>query len=204
MKDLEITIDDTSDYKNLSIKMKQGYIDEDFSTIFHADLKTLINFWKFDQMSIRSFKTENFNDPIRGRNPKLEEVNNSSIIRNPLRGKITTYRLIDKSEKEILHGVDYAASEHFLRNSTYESIFMPKVGLNKALVEHEIIELLTSETENIAESSIKVIDKSEYAVGFQNGRHRTRFLEFVGAKDIYILIPSNQLQWFEKNCKYQG
>ena len=124
-------------------------------------------------------------------------------MKNLLGKETTTYNSIEKLKKEILHGVNYATSNHFSRNASYKNIFMPKVGLNKASTEHVIIELLTSETENIKESSIKTIDKSKYAVGFQDGRHRTRFLEFIGAKDIYILIPSNQFEWFEDNCKYE-
>lgn len=203
MEDFKIKIDNASDYSNLSITMQQGDIDEEFPRIFRADLKKLIDFWKFDQMSIPSFRSEKFNDPIRGRNPKLEKNENSSILKNLLGKETTTYNSIEKLEKEILHGVNYATSDHFSRNASYKNIFMPKVGLNKASTEHVIIELLTSETENIKESSIKTIDKSKYAVGFQDGRHRTRFLEFIGAKDIYILIPSNQFEWFEDNCKYE-
>ena len=42
------------------------------------------------------------------------------------------------------------------------------------------------------------------SIMFENGRHRTRFIEYLGARDIYILIPDDeeQLTWFNKNVRF--
>lgn len=47
-------------------------------------------------------------------------------------------------------------------------------------------------------------EKEGVYVSFKNGRHRTRFLEFIGSRDIYLLVSDSEYDLFEKHCAYLG
>lgn len=156
---------------------------------FHADMNKLIKFWKFDNTCLPSFIETNFNKPIASLNPNE-------------RGELP------QTFQGLYIGEKYKTSNFKKINDELKSFLMPQVSYHNYEVEIFKVEFEQPKfwqrlfgKKNILKKSI--IDKSNYKIGFTNGRHRTRYFEFIGAKDIWVAIPKNQLDWFKENCNYE-
>lgn len=157
---------------------------------FHADLKKLIEFWEFDNMCLPSFIEENFHNPIASLNPDKNGV-------------------YPQTFENIEYGEKYENSYSKRENDKIECFYMPQVSHND-YSEFEIFdikEIKKSSCFGLCKKTVlekQIIAKSRDKVEFTNGRHRTRYFEFIGAKDIWIAIPERQLDWFNTYCKYEN
>ena len=179
--------------------------------VFHADLKKLISYWRFDINCLPSFLDKDI--PIATFNPDVERDNS-------LRQKIFGY----ESERE-KHDMDFKNSilekDDYKKSACYEYcydwLYLSKDKLDKGytpmgmpIVDMLDLKKYTIETLKRRKFLCFQYDErfelasSDSCVAFQDGRHRTRFLEFLGAKDIFILIRNEQYNWFHDNCSYIG
>lgn len=184
--------------------------------IFHADLNKIITFWRFETGCIPSFI--NKNELHAGMNPKekkeFKQLSLWEFIRSIFRRKrLKKYEITEI--KKNFHK-KYKAGEKFKNSTQYTDrhiwlyhdhnsskdptpMMMPVISFNKSDSSKEF-----KITTLINDNELKVFDSSEFNIGFENGRHRTRFLEFIGAKDIYVIIEKNQLEWFNEYCAYKS
>ena len=182
--------------------------------VFHADLEKLLDFWRFDHLCLQSFK-----DPFEktaAMNPKEREIEiEPGVIsklfpvfstKKPITYEITPEQLRIKSET--FTGDEYKESECYSTN--FEWLYRIK-GSYATYMTMPTVYYETKE--NFDEFEIQVlndgnqrvtIEKSKHKIAIDDGRHRTRFLEFIGSKDIYIAVERKDLWWFQANCKYIG
>ena len=180
--------------------------------VFHADLNKLIDYWRFDISCLPSFLDKNI--PVAKFNPDEARKDLS------LKQKIFGYESDREKQNEdykasILEKDKYKNSSCY--KSCYEWLYMPKYDLAKGLTPMgmPIIDMLDLKKYTIEvlkpkrflcfeyDESIE-IDSCNNCIAFKDGRHRTRFLEFIGSKDIFVLIRENQYSWFRENCSYTG
>lgn len=183
--------------------------------VFHADLDKLIHYWRFEVGCIPSFIDKN--ELHVGMNPQevieVRQTNFRESIRSIFPKKdIKKYRITEIKRdfhKSYLDGEDFKKSTEYTKRhiwlyhdhntSKYPTpMMMPVIGFSKSNKPQgfEITTLINNE--------LKVFDSSEFNIGFENGRHRTRFLEFIGAKDIYVIIEKEQFEWFNEHCAYKS
>lgn len=160
---------------------------EETHVAFHADMKKLIEFWKFHNMCLPSFIEAEFNNPIASLNP------DSNGVRPP-------------TFEKIQYGQQYEKSHYKKNNDELQCFVMPQVShLNDEFEIFDIKMIEQSSWFGMCKKMVpgkQIIAKSRDTVGFTNGRHRTRYFEFIGAKDIWIAIPQEQVDWFNTHCKY--
>lgn len=183
--------------------------------VFHADLDKIINFWRFQTGCIPSFI--NKNELHAGMNPtekvEVKKTNFWGFIRSIFRRKrLKKYEIIEI--KKDFHK-KYKAGEKFKNSTQYTDRLIwlyhdHNSSKDPTPMMMPVIDFSTSNSSEgfkittlINDNELKVFDSSEFNVGFENGRHRTRFLEFIGAKDIYVIIEKDQLEWFNKYCAYK-
>ncbi len=221
---MSVAIDELNQYIVKSLPEYQGikprmcpnpYKLSDERIIFHADLDKLIHYWGFDKDCIPSFIDHNVLHA--GMNPKekneFKETNFWESIRSIFpRKEIKKYERIDIKKR---YNKDYLAGEAFKNSTEYTDrhvwlyhdhsssedptpMMMPVIGFDKSN-KPEGFEITTL----ISDSELKVFDSSEFNIGIEHGRHRIRFLEFIGAKDIYVIIEKTQFEWFNEYCAYE-
>lgn len=163
------------------------HLQEDYIA-FHADIEKLIDFWRFDNTCLPSFIATKFNNPIASLNPDANGQRPQKF-------------------QNILSGSAYATSRYKRKNDAIACFLMPQVSHND-YDEFEIFDIHITKQPSwfgLRKKMVahkQVIDKSHDKIGFTDGRHRTRYFEFIGSKDIWVAIPKEQFDWFNTHCKY--
>lgn len=178
--------------------------------VFHADLEKLLYFWRFDHYCLQSFK--DLFEKTAAMNPKEREIESGVISKlfpvfsskNPIAYEITPKQLRIKSET--FTGDEYKESECYSMN--FEWLYRIK-GSYATYMTMPTVYYETKENSDKFEIQVLndgnqrvTIEKSKHKIAIDDGRHRTRFLEFIGSKDIYIAVEKKDLWWFQANCKY--
>lgn len=181
--------------------------------VFHADLIKLIYYWRFGVGCIPSFIDSD--EPYAGINPTeimsshkdtISKCICSIFSKDEKKYEICEEKMDFKNKyffgSKFKNSNEYSKRHNWLYHDPVTStdrtpMMMPVVGYNKS--EDPLGFKITT---LINQNELRLIDTSRYNIEFEDGRHRTRFLEFLGAKDIYIIIEKNQFQWFHENCAY--
>lgn len=203
-------------YKGINPRMHPNpYKLSDERMIFHADLAKIINFWKFEVGCIPSFIDKN--ELHAGMNPQEVEEVKETNFRESIhfifpKKDIKKYGITEikkDSHKGYLDGEDFKNSTEYTKRHIWlyhdhntskdpTPMMMPVIGFGKSN-KPQGFEITTL----INDNEVRVFDSSEFNIGIEHGRHRTRFLEFIGAKDIYVIIEKDQFEWFNKYCAYK-
>lgn len=191
--------------KDIKIIMYGPGISGDFPMMFHADIKKIIYFWEYDSACIPSFIESENSRHICSLNPEVDNEKLNFIQR------ILRYENFKKNEKT--ECVDIVCDDEYIKSSDYWlkddptviRMGMPTVGVTKGknggIIEiKKLVKAKSLFSKGLFFS--ETVSTSYISTGFGNGRHRFRFLEFIGAKDVWIRVPRSQFQWFNENCKY--
>lgn len=186
---------------NIKIIMCGPGISGDFPMMFHADIKKIIHFWEYDSACIPSFIKSQNSRYIRSLNPDADNEKLNWIQR------MLGYENFRRSEKS--ECIDIVCDDEYIKSSDYWlkdnpaviRMGMPTVGVTRDKKE---IKKLVSAKGFFSKGllSAETVSTSYISTSFGNGRHRFRFLEFVGAKDVWIRVPRSEFKWFKENCAY--
>lgn len=181
--------------------------------IFLADVKKLIHYYKFDRYCIPSFVDNRIDEPIASRNPIIKKAETRFDKFVQILGFVR-YEYVEAECLKKYRNKEYIGRKPFFQNMEDAlkkgyAIEMPKLWYfdteRNNDKKYHIGELTKQKILFKQEmSGLRIIDESDYCITVDDGQHRIRYFEMIGAPAIYILIPKHQQAWFKQHCSYDG
>lgn len=195
------------------------YNEDDDYCIFHADIKKLLSYYKFAPNAIPSFIIKDKYKPISAYNPKRETMNYNAL--QNIFYDLMEYFGIYNHWQKIPIEPKYQKTDFFNTpiqvSKTYEQVYkeslicndwykkpclnLPIFSICHGNFKIEILKNTQYFGLNITKK--QVIEYSDIAIVPIDGNHRLRALEALGARDILIKIPKNQINEFTSLCVYK-